>query len=105
MDDSRPITHAEIQFFSKSGTGKGEDSMRSMGNVLMDHLVPVIVVFTKCEVLEVEATRILQETRHLNFGDAARLAPQYARENMWNIHLELEKYKYRPQSYVYLQGK
>lgn len=34
MDDSRPITNAEIQFFSRSGTGKGMNREQDKSGVL-----------------------------------------------------------------------
>ncbi|KAF9462707.1 hypothetical protein BDZ94DRAFT_1165301 [Collybia nuda] len=87
LDDSRPITNAEVQFFSKSGTGK----------------VPVIVVFTKCEALELQAIEALQEKQKLSYLNAVQEAPKYAMKHLWNAHLELEKCKYPPQSHIYLQ--
>ncbi|KAF9460676.1 hypothetical protein BDZ94DRAFT_1169286 [Collybia nuda] len=87
MNDSRPITNAEVQFFSKMGTGK----------------VPVVAIFTKCEALELTAIEILQGEENISFRDAAKRAPEYAKKNLWNAHLELEKQKFSPQGHVYLQ--
>ncbi|KAF9459979.1 hypothetical protein BDZ94DRAFT_1284167 [Collybia nuda] len=87
MDDSRPITNAEGQFFSTVETGK----------------VPVIAVFTKCEALETIAVDILENQEELTYHDAVMGAPEYAKNNLQNIHLDLARYKYPPQGYVYLQ--
>ncbi|KAF9459243.1 hypothetical protein BDZ94DRAFT_1199801 [Collybia nuda] len=88
MDSSRPITHAEVQFFSKLGTGK----------------VPVVVIFTKSEALELNAVNILQEQKGLDFKGAVKEAADYAKEYLQMTHLILEKYKYPPKGHVYLQG-
>lgn len=66
--------------------------------------VPVIVVFTKCEALELQAIKILQKEK-LSYGDAVEGAPEYAKKHLWNAHLDLEKHKYPPQGHVYLKGQ
>ncbi|KAF9462716.1 hypothetical protein BDZ94DRAFT_704335 [Collybia nuda] len=87
MNDSRPITNAEIQFFSKIRTGK----------------VPVIAVFTKCEGLELQAIEELQNSQQLSYLDALHGAPEYAKKYLQNTHQVLKQYKYAPQGHVYLQ--
>ncbi|KAF9457306.1 hypothetical protein BDZ94DRAFT_1292467 [Collybia nuda] len=87
MNDSRPITNAEIQFFSKLGTGK----------------VPVIAVFTKCEILELTAIEILEGEKKLTYHDAVKGASEYAKKNLQTIHLDLAKHRYPPRGHVYLQ--
>ncbi|KAF9460947.1 GTP-binding protein [Collybia nuda] len=86
MDDDRPITYAENQFFSESGTGK----------------VPVIAVFTKCEALELKAIATLEDEGH-TFDKAAEMAPGYVEERLKNVHKMLEKMKYPPKGHIYLQ--
>ncbi|KAF9457583.1 hypothetical protein BDZ94DRAFT_1175201 [Collybia nuda] len=86
MDDDRPITYAEKQFFSESGTGR----------------VPVIAVFTKCEALEVKAIIALQDEGY-DFDEAIERAPKYVEEKLKNVHKILEAMQYPPRGHVYLQ--
>jgi hypothetical protein len=67
--------------------------------------VPVVLVFTKCEALELSAIRTLQKEKQLSYNDAVLKAPEYAQEHLRNAHLELEDEKYPPQGHVYLQGE
>lgn len=76
-----------------------------MDNLIIFISVPVIVVFTKSEALELVAIEILQEKKQLSFDDAAKGAADYAKEHLQNAHLKLEKYRYHPQGHVYLRGK
>ncbi|KAF9457811.1 hypothetical protein BDZ94DRAFT_1313820 [Collybia nuda] len=86
MDDDCPITYAEQQFFSESGTGK----------------VPVVVVFTKCEALELKAI-IALEDEGCDFDETAVKAPMYVEEKLKTTHKILEAMKYPPKGHVYLQ--
>jgi hypothetical protein len=108
MNDSRPITHAEIQFFSESGTGKGEHCEQLGSSIeeifMICILVPVIAVFTKSEALEIKAISML-EKNGFSYNDAILNAPQHARENLQNAHLALLKEKYPPQGHIYVQGQ
>ncbi|KAF9465380.1 hypothetical protein BDZ94DRAFT_1307246 [Collybia nuda] len=86
MDDDRPVTYAEKQFFSVLGTGK----------------VPVIVVFTKCEALELKAIQTLEEAG-CDFDEAMQNTHKYIEEHMKNIQGMFEKMVYPPKGYVFLQ--
>ncbi|KAF9465741.1 GTP-binding protein [Collybia nuda] len=86
MDDDRPITHAERDFFSKSGTGK----------------VPVVVIFTKCEALELKAIAVLEDKGY-DFDEAVEKAPAYVERELKNVHQTMETMKYCPKGHVYLQ--
>lgn len=68
-------------------------------------LVPVIVVFTKCEALELQAIDTLEQDMNLSYGEAVKQAPAYANKYLHNTHLELEKERYPPLDHVYLQGQ
>lgn len=70
-----------------------------------NHLaVPVVVVFTKCEALQVKAIEALEDQGY-DFDEAVENAQKYAEEHLWNVHLILEAMKYPPRGHVYLQGK
>ncbi|KAF9458945.1 hypothetical protein BDZ94DRAFT_1291825 [Collybia nuda] len=86
MDDDRPITYAEKQFFSVAGTGK----------------VPVIVVFTKCEALEIKAIGELEDAGQ-SFEEAEENASKYVEEHLKNIQRMFETMTYPPKGYVFLQ--
>ncbi|KAF9461846.1 hypothetical protein BDZ94DRAFT_1262769 [Collybia nuda] len=86
LDDDRPVTYAERQFFSELGTGK----------------VPVIVIFTKCEALELKAIGVLED-EGCDFVDAVEKASVYVREKLKNIHETFEAMRYPPKGHVYLQ--
>ncbi|KAF9458274.1 hypothetical protein BDZ94DRAFT_1284923 [Collybia nuda] len=86
MDDDRPITYAEEQFFSVSGTGK----------------VPVVVVFTKCEALEIKVIGALEDAGH-DFDEAVQNAPKHVEEYQKNIQHRFETMAYPPKGYVFLQ--
>ncbi|KAF9457587.1 hypothetical protein BDZ94DRAFT_1175227 [Collybia nuda] len=86
MDDMRPISYTEKQFFSVLGTDN----------------VPVVVVFTKCEALESVAIEALEDAGH-TFDEAIEQAPKYVEENFKNTHKEFEAMKYPPRGHVYLQ--
>lgn len=92
---------------SNSSRDLGQGKVRrdcKYSEILMLVLVPVIVVFTKCEALELKAIEILQQEQ-LSFDDAAKGAPEYAKKHLWNAHLILENHKYPPQGHVYLKGQ
>ncbi|KAF9457836.1 hypothetical protein BDZ94DRAFT_1202160 [Collybia nuda] len=86
MDDDRPVTYAEMQFFSKSGTGK----------------VPVIVVFTKCEALEIKAITKLQDIGY-EFDEAVEKASNLVSKELKDTQEMLEQMDYPPKGYVCLQ--
>lgn len=103
MDDDRPVARAEIEFFSHSGTGKGNCNNET-SQCSSNHLtVPVVAVFTKCEALEVKAIMALEE-RGESYERAIEQAPKYIEENLKNTHLHLQDQQYPPKGHVYLQG-
>jgi hypothetical protein len=78
----------------------------SVGGILIILVpVPVILVFTKCEALELSAIKTLQKEKKLSYNDAYQEAPKYARQYLQNAHLDLESEKYPPQGHVYLKGE
>ncbi|KIM31993.1 hypothetical protein M408DRAFT_63884 [Serendipita vermifera MAFF 305830] len=87
MDDSRPFTSAEAQFFSEVGT-EG---------------VPVIAVFTKFDALDNKAFTILRN-KNLSRSDARKEAPKYAVTEFEQHHLTSFYNKpYPPKGHVYLR--
>lgn len=104
LDDDRPIAYAENQFFSESGTGKGNNNTEILGKYsLIICIVPVIVVFTKCESLLIKAIEALEDQEY-DYDDAVENAQKYVDENLKNVHKVLEGKTYPPKDYVYLQG-
>jgi len=87
VDDSRPFTRAEINFFSECGTGH----------------VPVIAIFTKCDALDDEAYRELED-EGIPWEDAQIQVPTRSLENFGKLHLDsLYKRRYPPKDHVYLR--
>jgi len=87
MDDERPFTTAELNFFSECGTGS----------------VPVIAIFTKFDALEDKAYGDLEE-EEFSHEKAVALAPARAVANFENQHLhDLYRRKYPPGGHVYLR--
>lgn len=66
-------------------------------------IVPVVVVYTKCEAVEVKAIMALEEQGE-SYESATQKAPKYTEELLKNIHQQLQALKYPPQGHVYLQG-
>lgn len=104
MDDDRPIQYAENKFFSELGTGKGNNIKNHIYMDLTIWTVPVVVVFTKCEALEVKAVEDLEEKGY-DYDWAVENAQKYADENLKTIHMTLKEKQYPPKGHVYLQGK
>ncbi|KIM26280.1 hypothetical protein M408DRAFT_313665 [Serendipita vermifera MAFF 305830] len=87
MDDSRPFTTAEAQFFSKVGTG----------------CVPVIAVFTKFDALDNKAFTVLR-SRKLSRPEARKEAPIHATTEFEQRHLNtFYNQPYPPKGHVYLR--
>jgi hypothetical protein len=105
MDDARPISNAEIEFFRKSGTGKGKHNIEShTRKILIPITVPVIAVFTKCEALEIKAINDLEE-KGFSFDDAMKDAPDVVKKTLKAYFQILEKEKFPPKGHVYFQGE
>ncbi|KIM82346.1 hypothetical protein PILCRDRAFT_97521 [Piloderma croceum F 1598] len=86
LDDSRPFTKAEINFFSECGTGS----------------VPVIVVFTKFDALEMKAYQDLLDEDHPR-EEAKAQASNHALESIKGYVESLYKKPHPPKSHVYLR--
>ncbi|KIM30955.1 hypothetical protein M408DRAFT_65939 [Serendipita vermifera MAFF 305830] len=87
MDDGRPFTAAEVQFFSEIGTG----------------YVPVIAVFTKFDALDDNAYDTLRDN-NLSRSDARKEAPKHAVAEFEQHHLNSFYTKpYPPKAHVYLR--
>jgi hypothetical protein len=105
MDDARPISNAEIEFFKKSGTGKGKYNIDNhTRKILIPITVPVIAVFTKCEALKNEAIGALVE-KGFSFDDAMKEAPEVVKKSLKTSLEILEKEKFPPKGHVYFQGE
>ncbi|KZP15907.1 hypothetical protein FIBSPDRAFT_958425 [Athelia psychrophila] len=89
LDDDRPFTRAEINFFSECGTGS----------------VPVIVIFTKFDAMDDKAFGELIE-QGLSADEARARAPDHAAV-MFERDLKDVLYgmKYPPKSHVLLRGE
>ncbi|KAI6156425.1 GTP-binding protein [Pisolithus thermaeus] len=89
-DYHRTVTAAEKKFFNECDTGN----------------VPVIVLLTKCDSLEVDAIQELQD-EGLQIEDAPEKIAEKERELLekWRAHIqyELDKCKYPPKGYVTLE--
>ena len=101
----RPITVAEEAFFSKCGTGKGKQELHSEGHS-EPVSVPVIAVFTKCDLLHGIAFGELME-KGMGMKEAVALAPDHAKEifrtNDYNGMLRAQKYP--PRHFVCIEGE
>ncbi|KIM30905.1 hypothetical protein M408DRAFT_65389 [Serendipita vermifera MAFF 305830] len=87
VDDSRPFTTAESQFFSVFGTG----------------CVPVIAMFTKFDALDNKAFAVLRE-RRLSRADARKEAPKHAITEFEQHRLNSFYDKtFPPRAHVYLR--
>ncbi|KIM20815.1 hypothetical protein M408DRAFT_306335 [Serendipita vermifera MAFF 305830] len=87
LDDSRPFTAAESQFFSEFGTGD----------------VPVIVVFTKFDALNNKAYDTLR-TNNLSRADARKEAPKRAISEFEQRYLHLFYNRpYPPKGHVWFR--
>ncbi|KIM26308.1 hypothetical protein M408DRAFT_313686 [Serendipita vermifera MAFF 305830] len=87
VDDSRPFTTAEEQFFSAFGTGHA----------------PVIALFTKFDALDNKAFAALREER-LSRADARSVAPNRATMDFERQHLNsFYDRPYPPKRHVYLR--
>ncbi|KAG8827364.1 hypothetical protein FRC18_009906 [Serendipita sp. 400] len=88
VDDSRPFTTAENWFFSECGTGE----------------VPVIVIFTKFDALDIKAFVALRKEGRSRI-EARELASQRAASSFEEVHLEtLAAFPYSPKGHVYLRN-
>ncbi|KAG9055297.1 hypothetical protein FS842_002550 [Serendipita sp. 407] len=87
MDDSRPFTMAESQFFSECGTGD----------------VPVIAIFTKFDALDNRAFNKLKKEGKSR-RESRELATQRAVVDFEAIYLKMMyKYTHPPKAHVYLR--
>jgi len=87
MDDSRPITTAELAFFCNCGTGR----------------VPVVAIFTKFDALISKAFQALRE-KGMSRQDAKAQALTHAEKDFAKeyLHLIYEK-QYPPKGHLYLR--
>ncbi|KAF9459650.1 hypothetical protein BDZ94DRAFT_1171259 [Collybia nuda] len=88
MDNDRPVTHAEEEFFSKSVIKK----------------VPVVLIFTKCEALQGAAVNKLQN-QGLTWEQAVQGGPEHAEEILNMVNEVVKQKPYPPQAHICLQGK
>ena len=106
MDDSRPFTAAEINFFSERGTGSGEptDSMLTSSSNMFSAEVPVIALFTKFDALDDKAYDVL-EKEGVSWEESKKQAPIRAVADFEKVHLgSLYGRKYPPKAHIYLRG-
>ena len=102
MDSTRPILHAELEFFNK-GTGKG-NLLVSCGTTLMSNTstVPLVVVFTKFD------GQIIQESGKLDdLNDAVKWDKAKVNAEITFQQVYLPKVlgtNYPPKAYVCLGG-
>ena len=104
-DDSRPITVAEETFFSKCGTGKGEEIVNPY--YLLSLLsVPVIVVFSKFDALHAVAFGELRE-QGMSMKKAAALAPEHAKEifKRNDYYSRVQAMKFPPRNFICMGGE
>ncbi|EDQ98184.1 GTP-binding protein [Laccaria bicolor S238N-H82] len=87
-DEARPFTRAEVTFFDECGTGR----------------VPVIVLFTKADILDAQTIKHLVDTG-MDIEDAANKAPEES-VAMFEKRFgqQLYKKKYPPKGHVYFRG-
>ncbi|EDR14541.1 small GTP-binding protein domain [Laccaria bicolor S238N-H82] len=86
-DEARPITRAELNFFDECGTGR----------------VPVIVLFTKADVLDAQTIGHLVDTG-MDVEDATIKAPEESVARFHkNFGQQLYKKKYPPKEHVYFR--
>ena len=108
MDDARPFTAAEMNFFSTFGAGNGEVAkITPRIYLLMESSlsVPVIVIFTKFDARYDEAFGDLEKEGVLG-EEAATLAPQRAHTDFEKKFVgALYQKEYPPKAHVYLQGQ
>ncbi|KAH0583396.1 hypothetical protein H2248_009023 [Termitomyces sp. 'cryptogamus'] len=88
LNDSRPVTKAEIEFFSECGTGH----------------VPVVVLFTKFDAFDDRAFQLLQ--REKGYDDPNPYVPERAQQLFEEMRSKLPifNFKYKPKGYVALRG-
>ncbi|EDQ98291.1 uncharacterized protein LACBIDRAFT_304448 [Laccaria bicolor S238N-H82] len=86
-DEARPFTRAEINFFDECGTGR----------------VPVIVLFTKADMLDAQTIKHLVDTG-MDVEDAINTAPEVSVARFEEkFGQELFKRKYPPKDHVYFR--
>ena len=96
VDDDRPFTAAEDQFF---GTGGGKDN-----NAALQPTVPIIAVFTKFDARDDEAFITLKE-QGISLEEARRRAPVRARADFEREYSSLLYDKpYPPKGHTCLRG-
>lgn len=66
--------------------------------------VPVVVIFTKCEVLEVTGVSALQQEGY-SFEQAMVKAPKYAQDILNTVRREVRGTRYPPQAHVDFRGE
>ena len=104
-DHSRPITVAEETFFSKCGTGKGEEIVIPCCLLRLSS-VPVIVVFTKFDALHAVAFGELRE-QGMSIQKAAALAPEHAKEifERNGYYSRVQAMKFPPRNIICMGGE
>ncbi|EDR01097.1 small GTP-binding protein domain [Laccaria bicolor S238N-H82] len=86
-DEARPFTRAELNFFDECGTGR----------------VPVIVLFTKADMLDAQTINWLVDTG-MDAEDAANKAPEESLARFEEkFGQQLYKKKYPPKDHVYFR--
>ena len=108
MDNPRPVTAAEISFFSKCGTGKGKQKCCRLTtiNYLTGILraVPVVAVFTKMDALDSKAWNELVG-RNMSREEAKQRAPEQSLSIVKSQYVsELLAMRYPPKGSVYMRG-
>jgi hypothetical protein len=108
VDDARPFTAAELNFFSDSNAWNGEPTVSMCYYSLTTLLVlavPMMVIFTKFDALEDKVfSDLLYEG--LPFKDAVNAAPARAIAYFKTMHLGgLYQTRYPPKGHVCLRGK
>ena len=101
----RPITVTEEAFFSKCGTGKGKYELHSEGHT-EPASVPVIAVFTKCDLLHGIAFGELR-AKGKGIAEAVASAPDYAKEifRANDYYGMLQAQKFPPRHFVSIEGE
>ncbi|KAG6907274.1 hypothetical protein DXG01_009612 [Tephrocybe rancida] len=98
LNDNRPVTKAEVDFFSECGTGHAHSSYSA---------VPVIVLFTKLDALDDKGYQmIFKDNPDISHDDAAEQAPVRAQKLFDEMLPKLPIFtsRYPPKNHVVLRG-
>jgi len=105
LDNSRPFTAVEKQFFSECNTGSGEYDggvVNCLKNMILS--VPVIAIFTKFDALVQNAYAALRKLKY-KYREAMDEAPSHAKMQFNQIYPDLVyKTTYPPKGHVCLQS-